>query len=177
MGFSEFRDKVKRIATKKKFKVTNSNGTKEAWRWFKKNKWFGKGAVTEREFGIIVKTINNYYRKRLLEKKDITLPYHFGSLQIRKYKTYLKLQDDKVVNNYPINWNKTLKLWYEDDDAKREKIVIKSDSPYVYKIFYMKRNAFYKNKTFYTFAPTRSLKHELSNLIVNDLTFDTFIIK
>lgn len=40
-----------------------------------------------------------------------------GRLEIRKYDARITLQEGKVVTNLPIDWDKTLKLWSEDEEA------------------------------------------------------------
>ena len=43
MEQEEFNKIILKLGSTKgtKFKINNSNGTKEAWRWLNKNKWFG----------------------------------------------------------------------------------------------------------------------------------------
>ena len=59
MSYSEFRASTLGINGGRNFKVRNSYGTKQAWRWIKKNKWLDiEQPISEHDFGIIVKSIN-----------------------------------------------------------------------------------------------------------------------
>lgn len=167
MEYSEFRNKVLKATNKKhNFKVTNSNGNKEAWRWIKKNKWLDIGQpITEREFGIIIKTINNYLQEQLLQNKDINLPKRMGKIELRKYANKKEIVNNKLKTNLPINWKETLKLWYEDKDSYTSKTLIRYENTERFLIHYNKTNAVYTNKTFYKFIPTRTLRIKLNKLI------------
>jgi hypothetical protein len=72
-----------------------------------------------------------------------------GQLEVRKYDTYVKLMDGKLRTNRKIDWQATLQLWYEDEEAKENKVLIKSEDKEVFKIFYNKMIANYNNKTLY----------------------------
>jgi hypothetical protein len=46
---------------------------------------------------------------------------------VRKFNTYVKFQNGEIKTNRGVDWNATLKLWYEDNDAKENKILVKSE--------------------------------------------------
>ena len=37
-----------------------------------------------------------------------------GIIELRKYKSYIKEEDGKIKTNLPIDWDRTIRLWYED---------------------------------------------------------------
>ena len=167
--YEEFRKRVIRGEEPHTFEVTNSNGNKEAWRWLKKNKWLDLGQpITEKEFGVIIKTINSYLRDQLVQGKDVVLPARMGTLEIRKFEAKLSFKDGKVVTNLPINWKRTLDLWYEDDDAKESKTLIRQEDRTRFGVHYDKSSANYNNKVFYKFIPGRSVKLGLKENIINN---------
>ena len=177
MDFKEFSTKVRKAATKKDFKVTHCHTTKLYWRWLKKNKWFDLCCpVTERQSGIIIKEINKYFLEKLLQGKDVKLPHHMGTLCIRKIPQKVQFVDGKLKIPYRPNWKETLKLWYEDASAYKDKVLIRHESDVRYKIVYKFSEAIYENKSFYAFVPTRSFKLALKKKCLTD-NFDVLPIK
>ena len=178
MDSEEFRKKLLKIHRKRRIsKVTNSNGTKEAWRWIKKNKWLNIGQpITEREFGLIVKAINLDIQDRLLKGEDVVLPKRMGRLEIRKGNPTIEIKDGKIVTNLPIDWKSTTELWYEDNEAYKNKKLVRFESFETFIIYYNKEFANYENKSFYKFMPTRTFKIRLKNEIINK-GFDALLLK
>ena len=126
MDLKEFRKETLKLKGGHKSLINNSNGTKEAWRWIKKNKWLNIGQpITEAQFGQIVKMINAELQDQLLKGKDVTFPNRMGRLEVRKYKSKLEIIDNKVVTNLPIDWKRTLELWWEDKEARNAKTMIR----------------------------------------------------
>lgn len=176
--FNTFRAKTIKLYGSRNIKVTNSYGTKQVWRWLKKNKWFGLEPITERDFGKIIRTINTALVEKLLKGQTIMLPCNMGNLAIRKSERKIKIKDGKVITNLPIDWKRTLQLWYEDSEAKANKVYIRHEVKELFSIVYSKGTAKYKNKVFYTFTPIRSIKKELSRRVQsNELDAFLFIKK
>lgn len=177
MELSEFRKKVLKAEEKKHhFKITNSNGIKEAWRWIKKNKWLDIGQpITELELGTIVKTINATLQDQLLEGKDILLPHKMGRIEIRKFLAKIDYKDGKLVTNLPIDWKKTIDLWWEDEECCKSKTLIRYENIERFAIYYNKHFANFNNKSFYKFVPTRTLKKRLKQQIMSG-RFDALLL-
>ena len=169
MELEEFRKRILKANQKKvKFKVTGSHGTKEAWRWIKKNKWLNIGQpVTEAEFGKIIKAINNTLQDQLIDGRDINLPNRMGRLEIRKYNAKIEYKNNKVVTTLPIDWKRTIELWQEDEESHKAKTLVRFEGIERFSIYYNKGKANYNNKGFYKFVPTRALKRKLRNRIIN----------
>lgn len=177
MEYSDFRKRTIGVGQPHIFKVTNSNGNKEAWRWLKKNKWLDLGQpITEKEFGIIIKTINQHLQDQLIQGKDINLPHRMGRIEIRKFEAKLDFKDGKIVTNLPVDWDRTLKLWYEDEYAKENKTLIRQENRTRFGVHYDKTKANYNNKIFYQFIPNRSVKIGLKNNIING-RLDAFLLQ
>ena len=83
----------------------------------------------------------------------------------------------KIKTNLPIDWNATLKLWYEDKKAYEDRFLVRMNVPEIYKVFYNKNTANYNNKSFYQFTPNRDLKLGLKHSIKANSEFDAFITR
>lgn len=175
--FDEFRKKVLKAEEKKHhFKITNSNGIKEAWRWIKKNKWLDIGQpITELELGTIVKTINLTLQDQLLDGKDILLPHRMGRIEIRKFIAKVDYKDGKLITNLPVDWKRTIDLWWEDEESHEAKTLVRYEDSKRFTIYYNKGFANFNNKSFYRFVPTRTLKKELKKRITSG-RFDALLL-
>ena len=154
-------------------KIHNSYGTKDAYRWCIKNKYISR-SLSEKDFRIIVNTINQYFQDRLLQGYDIKLPEMMGVIEIRKYKTHIGFEDGKLMTNMAVDWDKTLKLWYEDKESYDNRKLVRCDTKERFKIFYNKTKAKYNNKVFYRFSFTRDIRIKLKN-IINNQGFDALL--
>jgi hypothetical protein len=80
-----------------------------------------------------------------------------GQIELRKYNTYVKFDDGKIKTNRGVDWDATLKLWYEDSEAKENKIIVKMEDPEVFILYYNKVMSNFNNKSLYDFKPNREL--------------------
>lgn len=174
MTFEEFALKTKRAGSHK-FKITGSYGVKSAFREMRKNKWKGCiRPVNEKEFYTIINNVNKCYAEALLNGEDITLPDKMGRISLAVQERKVKLVDGKVKCTKPIDWKETLKLWYEDEESRNNKTLVRRD---VDKVFMIRFNSHYgttKNKQFFKFMPCRSLKLKLKDKIINNEITDAF---
>lgn len=176
MTYEEFKKKVQHTTSSRKHKVTNSLGTYDAYKWIRKNNWLNIGRpLTEHEFYSIIRKVNKYLADDFLKGYDIKLPHRMGSIELRKYDANIYIKDGKVKTNLPIDWNKTLKLWYEDEESYKNKTLIKVEEKEIYKIYYNKRLANYNNKVFYELNINRELKKRVKDSI-NEGRLDAFKI-
>lgn len=167
MDFKEFQEIVQKKRTKKKAKVSNSWGVYDAYKHIRKNGWYNIGRpLKEHEFYSIIRGINNLLAEEIVKGNDIHFPHGMGKLELRKGKREAYLKEGKLVVTYPIDWNKTLKLWYENEEARNKKILIRRETEYVYKVKYNKHAAQYKNQCFYEFDTNRFIKQKLKENII-----------
>lgn len=166
----DFRKRVLKVNEPRTHKVRNSIGVYDAYKYIRKNKWFDIGRpVTEHEFYTIIRQVNNLLAENLLKGEDIVLPHRLGTIELRKFDTRISICDGKLVTNLPIDWDRTLKLWAEDDESYNNRILIRMEEKETFKVFYNKRTANYINKSFYTFEVNRDLKKRLKQRIKNKL--------
>ena len=174
--YNDFRADILGLREDKEFKISHSYGTKQGWRWLKKNKWLDVGQpVTERQFGQIIKGVNKILINRFLKGSDIKFPHRMGKLELRKYTPSIEVHEDKIITNLPINWKETLKLWHADEEAKAEKKLVRRETKEIFKILYNKHSSFYKNKRFMQFTAARSLKKKIKKT-ADDNRLDAFIL-
>lgn len=174
MIYNEFRKQILKVNNKRNFKVTGSLGVYDAYRWIRKNKWLNIGkALTEHEFYKIIRGVNEYLADCFIMGQDIKFPHRMGQLELRKYDAEFKIINGKVKTNLPIDWNKTLKLWHEDEKAHKEKTLVKVEEKEIYRVYYNKQLADYQNMIFYEFKLNRKLKNSIGKRIKEGI-LDTF---
>lgn len=173
---AEFLNSIKKVSNSRTHKVRKSYGVYDAYKYIRKNKWFNiERPLTEHEFYNIIRKVNMYLADSIIQGNDITLPDRMGRLEIRKYKSTIKVIDGKIKTNLPVDWDRTLKLWYEDEEAYKNKTLIKVEENEIFKIHYNKYLANYNNKSFYEFNINREIKRKLKQNIKNG-NIDAFLI-
>lgn len=165
MSYEEFRKEILKIDKPRNHKVKGSYGVYDAYKYIRKNKWFGLEPFTENQFYTIIRSINKELADYLTSGGTIKLPYGMGKIMLIKVSAKAKFKEGKLVNTKPIDWDKTLKLWYEDEECRNSKILVRTDIKSKFKIIYDKSKARYKNKTLYSFLPNRDLKIKLKEKI------------
>ena len=171
----DFRKEILKVNKSRVHKVNNSLGVYDAYKWLRKNKWLDVGPISEHDYYTIIRTVNKALIKDFLQSGTIRLPERMGEIVLRKYPAKITLQNGKVKTNLPIDWDATLKLWHEDKEAYDEKILVRYENEAIFKILYNKSTATYKNKSFYDFRPTRTIKKQISRL-VKDNKLDAYLL-
>ena len=175
-GLTDFLNSIKRVNESRIHKVKNSYGVYDGFKYYRKNRpKEHKYVLTESQYFSIIRRVNELLGEALINGEDVTLPYRLGRLEIRKYEARITTDGKKVRTNLPIDWDRTLKLWYEDKESYKNKTLIKAEEKEIYKIYYNRNVAEYKNKSFYTFSLNRNLKRKLKQNI-KDRKIDAFII-
>jgi len=170
MELEEFRNKVCQKSKKgKNFKVQNSFGVFRAYKVLKKNHWYNIGRpLKEKEFFRIIRGINDLLAENIVNGIPVKFPEKMGELELMKEKRGVSFVDGKLKNTYPIDWDKTLRLWYEDPEAYQQRILVRNEQKEVFIVRYKKnRVACYENKTFYQFVLNRFIKKALKENIQN----------
>lgn len=88
-----------------------------------------------------------------------------GELSIRKTPTHVTFENGKLINNLPIDWDKTLSLWEQDEEAYNNRQLVKIQEKEVFRVYYDKSKANYNNKIFYQFLSNRNIKQRLKQNI------------
>ena len=174
MDYNAFKDTVipnRKGKGKRKIKVTNSFGIYDCYKLIRKNGWYNIGRpLKEHEFYSVIRQVNLLLAKELANGNTVKFPYGMGVLELRKYKRGVSIVNGKLKNTYPIDWNSTLRLWYEDEESKRNKTLLRYEVGELYSIRYSKFKAKYNNRSFYEFVLNTYIKKALAYNIKNRKT-------
>lgn len=168
MEEKSFRDFTTEIQKKngkgrKAFKVTGSWGVYDAYKSIRKHKWYNIGRpLKEHEFYCIIRGINDLLAKNLAMGKQIKFPAKMGHLEIIKYRVGVRLTDGVLKVSYPVDWLETMRLWFEDKEAREKKTLLRDESDFTYRIRYNKYDANYNNHCFYEFVVNKFIRQALS---------------
>ena len=169
-SYKDFKAAIQGLQNTRTHKITNSLGVYDAYKYIRKNKWFNiDRPLTEHEFYQIIRRINNYLAEGLINGNDIIFPNRMGKLELRK-RNSLPIIDKKgnIKVTYAIDWDSTLKLWYEDEEAFNNKTLVKIPEKNIFRVKYNKDTANYENKSFMEFQINRDIKTRLKQKIKNN---------
>lgn len=165
-NFEEFSKSIRKAkGEKREFKVTNSLGVKQAFFYYRKHRKKEKKFVLNSiRYYEILRRINDLISQELIKGGKVILPERMGELQIEKVETFVKIKDNKLITNRKINWEKTLKLWWEEEECRSKKTLVRNDFKDIIKVTYIKKKAVYINKSYYRFTPHRTLMNKLTTI-------------
>ena len=79
------------------------------------------------------------------------------------------MRTENIINNLPINWKETRKLWKDNPKSKEKGVKIRYTNEHTdghtFRIFYIRSKANYKNKSIYKMQFNRQMKRQLSQSI------------
>ena len=105
---------------------------------------------------------------KLLTVKDLALRWQVTERTIREW-----IKDNKIKTDLPINWDKTLQLWEQNQEAYNNRQLIRQEEKEIFKFKYNKRNARYNNQCFFDFQVNREIKKKLK-LHIKEGSIDAF---
>lgn len=174
MDLQEYRKEVLKVDKPRKTSISNSWGVYDAFKYYRKNKPKDKKYVlSESQYFAIVRRTNLLLVEELFNQNDIVFPYSMGRLEVRKTIPRVYIDNGKIKSTYPIDWDGTIRLWYEDQESRKKKTLLKKKEKAVFRIVYNKSKAFYTNKNYFEFKVNRPLKLALRDVILQG-DFDAF---
>lgn len=175
MSLESYRKELLKVDQPRKTTIKNSYGVYDAYKYYRKNKPKAKEyIISESQYFSIIRTLNLLLCEEILNQKDIVFPLAMGRVEVRKYTPEVKFdKDGKIKTSYPIDWDSTIRLWYEDDISRKKKLILKKKEKEVFRIGYNKSHARYKNKEYYEFKVNRALKLSLRD-VIREGDFDAF---
>lgn len=152
---------------RRKIGVTGSWGVYDAYKAIRKDGWQGIGRpLMEHEFYAIVRGMNDLLAERLALGETITFPARMGRLLLTKRRPSAYMdKGGRLKVTYPVDWDSTLKLWFEDAEAEGDKVLVRRRTGFTYRVRYDKSAANYPNKIYYEFALNRFIKRRLKKNI------------
>ena len=168
--YDAFKSSIQHLQENRTHKITNSLGVYDAYKYIRKNKWFDIGRpLTEHEFYQIIRRVNNYLAEELVNGNDITFPNRMGKLELRKRNSLPVIDKNGSLKvTYAIDWDSTLKLWYDDEEAFNNKTLVKIPERNIFRVKYNKDTANYENTSFMEFQVNRDIKTRLKQKIKNN---------
>lgn len=161
---NDFRKKILKLDKSRTHKITNSLGVYDAYKYYRTKT--GKDRLTESQFYKVIRTIHKYIKERILNNGLVSLPCRMGVIELRKYNTKVELdKNGNIKTNKPIDWDTTIQLWSEDEQSFKDKVLIKHECKEVFKLYYNKKTALFKNKSISYIQFNKTFKQELKNKI------------
>lgn len=169
MDYQDYLSEIQRRGSHS-HQISHCLGVRDAWKWVRKNYWedLNKVPCDASLYSKIVNTVNLFLVNQLLEGHYIQFPHQMGGLKLTSRAIKIALEGDVVKNNYPVDWKKTLRYWYEDTQAREAKQCIKRIQKRKYFIRYVRFGTFYKNRRLYTFRINRSLAKKLGKKVTEE---------
>lgn len=169
-SYKDFKSAIQGLQNTRTHRITNSLGVYDAYKYLRKNKWFNiDRPLTEHEFYQIIRRVNNHLAEELVNGNDIIFPNRMGKLELRKRSSLPVIDKNGSLKvTYAIDWDNTLKLWYEDEEAFNNKTLVKIPERNIFRVKYNKDTANYENKSFMEFQVNRSIKTRLKQKIKNN---------
>lgn len=163
MNFTEFEEKICKKRIPRTAKVRNSWGIYAVYKHIRKNKWYDiDRPLKEGEFYSIIRKVNKLLADEVAKGNTIVFPSRMGKLELRKYKCGASYVNGRLKITYPIDWQATLRLWYEDPVEREKKTLVRRNNSESFVVKYNKRDANYENRSFYEFALNRFIKQALN---------------
>lgn len=167
MTLAEFSAQVRRASSHHVHKITNSYGTYDYFKFYRRTKPREKQYVlTESQYFAIIRKVNTALASQFVRGKELHFPMRMGAIELRKSIRKPRIgENGRVIFNTSIDWDATIKLWYEDPEAYKNKTLIKQESREVFKTFYNRSRATFDNKSMYMFQLNKELRREISKNI------------
>ncbi len=128
------------------------------------------------QYSEIIHAMHKLMREELFTTGSVDFPYKLGTLYLVKKTNILpRFKDGKLKVPYMVNWDKTLDLWYDDEEAREKKTIVYLELKNRHAILFRKKGGKYKNQRFYKFKTTRELGHDLFKRMKAN-TLDNFFL-
>jgi hypothetical protein len=166
------------LTANRKHRTFSDYGVNDYYKYYKSK----GGTLSPKVFGKILKEFNKGLYPIICTPEYVySLPKRLGTISIVKVKNFIKFTEEgKLITNLPPDWDKTLTLWAENEEARENKIIIRVENKdterYTFRLFYNKSRAVYRNKSVYKLQFNRGLKVYLKEIIKHS-GFDAAIYK
>lgn len=156
-SFEDFRRRIQKANNPRPNKtLPKKTGIKEAFKYEKESGWkILKKGVNDHVYSKIIMTMGEKIAQALVEGHEVVLPCNMGSLAIRM-----------IPTRHKVDWNATMKFWYENKDMMKRKFLVKTKRLYE-PLFDYKPNkrGYFKNSSMMRFRPNRVLAKQIRDEI------------
>lgn len=177
-GFKAFRKEVLKTCSHKKGKVSGSIGVYDIYKMLRKDGWKDIGRpISEHDFYSIIRGVNRLLAEEVALGRSVNFPCRMGCLELRKSRRGASFVNGKLHVTYPIDWDRTLRLWYVDKEARKAKTLVRREVSEVFHVRYCKARATYNNKGFYEFSLNSFIRKRLKENVckgIIDTLYDEF---
>lgn len=161
----------------KENKIKNHFGIANYFKWYTDH---NECKVSRQKFNDVCSEFNLGIIDLMLNDNVSYSPPMVGfTFSIRKSERIPKIKNGRLMNTLPVNFKETKKLWTIDEEARKNKILIRHTnthtSRHVFSIKLIKVGKVYANKKYYQFRPSRMFMRALAARIFDDTkpSFDT----
>lgn len=159
----------KTTAGKKRIKADYTSKYYVDYIYRRLNKKYG---LTYPQISAIIRRYHEKARRDYSKGEPIFFKKYLGNLQLYKEKREVYINEKgEVVNELPVNWRETWKLWKEQPQLKNKtyvRYVNKHSDGFLFTTSYQLSKARYKYKNVYTFQFNKKLKTMLYENILED---------
>ena len=175
-SFEEYLKEAKNVHSNRKHKITGSQNTISGFHYYRKIRPKEKEfTLKDKEYLSIIREMNNLVADYLIKNKSIRLPSGFGKLEIVKIENKSWIDSNgKLVTSKVIDIHNTLKLWYEDEEARLNRSLIRFDNEYTFRIKYPQTGRMYQHNRYFSIQFNRNLRCKLRDAIQTG-NYDTYI--
>lgn len=151
-------------------RITNSYTPKIAYREIRKNKYKEIGyKITEKQYLDIIREVDLLMAREFLKGNVVKLPNKMGNIELRKKQTSVFIdKEGKIKTNKVIDWVSTRKLWAEDKECLKSKILVHKENDMKPVVIYNKKRAIFKNKGLCKFRINRKILQKAHIIIENN---------
>jgi hypothetical protein len=150
------------LKDKRNHKIKSDFGISDYYKYYKQK----GGSLAYNKYKQVFLMFNEGLYPILADGYAVTLPRKMGTLQVFKHEAKIEWDEEagKFKTNRRIDYNETIKLWAEDEEAKKNKVLIRFTNKYIYNLKYLRTKANFKNKFIYLLHANRSLKKAIVHL-------------
>ena len=175
-SFEEFLKKSKNVSGNRIHKITKSQNTISGFSYYRKIRpRESQFVLKDKEYLSIIREMNKLMADSLIENKSLKLPSGFGKLEIVKVEPVSWIdKNGKFKTSRMIDMHSTFKLWYEDEDARENKTIVRYDGDFIFRIKYIARGRTYKYNKYFSIQFNRELRKKLTTAIRAG-NYDTYL--
>ena len=135
------------------------------------DKYIDRKQISKKDYKIIVLLFIQFMIDEIIKGEEVILPFKLGTFRIVGRQIKPKITEEGKIKGLSPNWNRTMKLWKEDEFAKKEKRIVynfnEHTSGIIYKFIHSKKGTSLTNRGYYTFRLSRANKRKVHDAIIS----------